>query len=601
MAPRSVILAIDAGSSSIRCTGYEHRGVGGDGGPSDGGASPSRAPVRALEGVCHAVPMASVVPNAGHIRVDEVLSAVDECVDEVLRKLREESSPHCSCRVVAVGFSTFVMNLVGVDANGDPVGEAATLSYACNREDVLKECRSLIRTLGPDELKSMHQRTGAPIHSGYAAPQLLAFYKNPENRSMIEKIESWQTISGLCIHRWTGKRRLPVPMSYSEASWTGMLNFRTCEWDDGVMELLKACKGVKKNAAGEKVYHDVLDLLPPLADFDAGLPSLAEGIAQYCSDGKVNGHWERWPEFRSSSFNLFLGVGDGAAANVGSKCGGYPSGKRVAVTVGTSAAARIVIPLSVESDNVHERNMFVPPGLFCYRVHRGHVLLGGALTDGGSVVEWARSLLNLNSNDAFREFMMKVEEEYNRKIDCCSRQSSPENVTMIPFLSGERSTGYRGGAKGCVSGITRQTTAVDIGYASLESVILRINCVLNLVKGVNCPQWDREGRGVIVASGNALERNSLWRQMLADCSSMDVVVDSDSREAASRGIAILIAGSLRQREKGCSVDTCGIEEPLAIVQEAKATEKPEVKEHWRRASAAQETLIGAIEPTWKPT
>ena len=49
-----------------------------------------------------------------------------------------------SYQVVAIGFSTFVItNLVGVDIFGEPVGEPATLSYACNRENVVEECQNL--------------------------------------------------------------------------------------------------------------------------------------------------------------------------------------------------------------------------------------------------------------------------------------------------------------------------------------------------------------------------------------------------------------------------------------------------------------------------
>jgi hypothetical protein len=38
-----------------------------------------------------------------------------------------------------------------------------------------------------------------------------------------------------------------------------------------------------------------------------------------------------------------------------------------------------------------------------------HIMVGGALTDGGSVVEWASSLLNLNSDEAFQKCMEEVE------------------------------------------------------------------------------------------------------------------------------------------------------------------------------------------------
>ena len=140
----SVILAIDAGSSSIRCIGYEYLNNSQEVSEQQPPSSPQPQLVRAIEGIAYTIPMQSVIPNTGHIRIHKVLTAIDECIDEVLLLLRH-NMPGSSYEVVAIGFSTFVMNLVGVDVYGEPVGESATLSYACNREDVVKECQELIR------------------------------------------------------------------------------------------------------------------------------------------------------------------------------------------------------------------------------------------------------------------------------------------------------------------------------------------------------------------------------------------------------------------------------------------------------------------------
>lgn len=472
----------------------------------------------------------------------------------------------------------------------------------------------LYSELGPEKLKALYERTGAPIHPAYATPQLLAFYRNEQNNSMFRQIEKWQTISSICLHRWCGKPYLQMPISYCEASWTGMLDFRTCAWDDEVVELLEKCEDavnfLDDNATDDDASEDVfgdndIELLPPVVDYDAELCFLQSGIPQYCGDGSINTYWDRWPELRSKSLSLFLGVGDGASANVGSKCGSLSgSGShRIAVTIGTSAAARVCLPLPIQEQSTpYGYGNVVPPGLFCYRVDRDRVLLGGALTDGGSVVEWARSLLNLQSDESFEACLEKVREMYEKRCTTSpADRPASSSVTMIPFLSGERSTGFRGGAVGCLSGITRETSAADMMYACLESVILRIGCVLELMNGVYSSQQaeGKSSQGIIVASGNALDRNSLWRQMLADCSSMDVVIDDDSREGTSRGVAMLLAGSLRQRELGNYVATYNIEEPLAVAHEANAnTSSRGVEDHWRVASLTQESLIDAISPTW---
>jgi hypothetical protein len=73
------------------------------------------------------------------------------------------------------------------------------------------------RNMSPEELQSLYQETGAPLHSAYALPQLLAFYNNDANRGIMSKVYRWQTISSICIHRWMGGGKIDVPISYSEA------------------------------------------------------------------------------------------------------------------------------------------------------------------------------------------------------------------------------------------------------------------------------------------------------------------------------------------------------------------------------------------------
>ena len=65
-------------------------------------------------------------------------------------------------------------------------------------------------------MQSLYQQTGAPIHSAYALPQLLTFYKN-ETNTYATKVCKWQSISSICLHRWMGGGEINIPISYSEA------------------------------------------------------------------------------------------------------------------------------------------------------------------------------------------------------------------------------------------------------------------------------------------------------------------------------------------------------------------------------------------------
>lgn len=103
--------------------------------------------------------------------------------------------------------------------------------------------------------------------------------------------------------------------------------------------------------------------------------------------------------------------------------------RQIAVTVGTSAAARVVLRMEgkepapaaarvaagASTDGVDEAVpaddalFHVPRGLWCYRVDRHRAVLGGALTDGGSVFEWLRSTLALAPGKDMTAVMGEVE------------------------------------------------------------------------------------------------------------------------------------------------------------------------------------------------
>ena len=444
----------------------------------------------------------------------------------------------------------------------------------------------------------MYQRTGAPLHSSYALPQLCAFYKNQhQKQSTRHKVHKWQTIASLCLSRWVGTRYLPI--SYSEASWTGLLNYRSCLWDKGTCQLLPLeCQA----ALPELVDFDLYDAAK-VDTCDINILRIEEYKRDKNMDGSMvkNPYWARWSDLRF--VRLLLGIGDGGCANIGSKC---VSTERIAVTIGTSAAARICI----HSPVYHSRGVYgcnstitdsdsfpaLPYGLFCYRINRSYILVGGALTDGGSVVEWARGLLGIENSEAFETLMEKVTQLYNEDVLRSIDSTIQDQTVVVPFLSGERSTGFRQNATGSVVGLTRGTTPSIFFKACLEGVILRIQVILHLLEGFsanNCVEPSPSWRTIII-SGNALENNSLWRKMLADCSGMIVVKDMDANEGTSRGAALL-ATTL---DSTCTSHIQPLQREKLNVLEENNPNAMARQFYWKPLASSQNNVIEHISQTW---
>ncbi|CAN0577981.1 unnamed protein product, partial [Ectocarpus sp. 12 AP-2014] len=107
---------------------------------------------------------------------------------------------------------------------------------------------------------------------------------------------------------------------------------------------------------------------------------------------------KRWPELDGASIRL--GIGDGAAACLGSGCP-TPAAARVAAGASTDG-----VDEAVAADDAL---FHVPRGLWCYRVDRHRAVVGGALTDGGSVFDWLRSTLALAPGEDMAGVMEEAE------------------------------------------------------------------------------------------------------------------------------------------------------------------------------------------------
>ena len=104
-------------------------------------------------------------------------------------------------------------------------------------------------------------------------------------------------------------------------------------------------------------------------------------------------------------------------------------------------------------------------------------------------------------------------------------------LTVLPFWSGERSTGWLADARGGIFGLRQQTKPVEIVRAVLESIAYRFALIARSLDEV-------APNATIVASGNALRSSPAWLQIIADVLGRPLLLGG-AAEASSRGAALL--------------------------------------------------------------
>lgn len=446
--PDPCVLAIDVGSSSIRAALFDQR------------AKQWSGTIARREHRFRTSP-----DGAAEASIDHVIEAVEATIDDVARAAAERR-----VSVAGVGLSTLAGTVAGLDGDGEPVTPIYT--YADSRPS--PDAQQLRTELDAD----VYQRTGCPQHPAYFPSRLR--WINRTAPQVAKRVRTWVDVGTLLYRRWLGRDN--VPMSYSIASWLGMLDRRRLTWDEGLFE------------------HLQLDprSLPPLAPFHHAQTGLAEEFGR------------RWPALADARF--FLAVGDGAAANVGSGC---VTPDRVALTIGTSGAMRVLLA----DDLPH-----VPAGLWAYRLGEGRTLLGGSISDGGSVFAWARGRLKLPPAT-----------ELERRL--AELPPDGHGLAVLPFLNGERSPGWSLNATGALAGLNATTTSLQLLQAALEAVTYRLLAIADLL-APHCSE-----RAEIVASGGAITGSPYWLQLCADVLGRPVTVCGET-EATSRGAAILALNAL---------------------------------------------------------
>ncbi len=394
----------------------------------------------------------------------DILAGVVTVIDQVL-----DLAGSLAKQITGVATDTFVTNIVGIDA----VGRALTpvFTYADTR------CAPDAAALRQEfDLTSVYHRTGCRIHSSYLPARFRWLERT--HPDWLKAAAHWVSVGEYLMSEFLGQRLV----SYSVASWTGLLNRNHLKWDE------------------EWLSHLPIDTrqLSPLTDVDRPLGGLRRKWAK------------RWPALKNVLW--FPAVGDGAAANLGSGC---QTPQRVALTIGTTGAMRVVL---------HENIAGLPEGLWCYRIDRQRALLGGATSEGGNLFAWLTNTLQLPPQP-------QLEQELSRL------KPAAHGLIFLPFVAGERAPGWHDEARASLIGFGQNTRPIEILRAGLEGVAYRFALIHERITPHLPPNHQ------IIASGGGLLSSPTWLQIMADVLGRPLIA-STIKEATSRGAALLALEAL---------------------------------------------------------
>ncbi|MBX3014820.1 MAG: gluconokinase [Caldilineaceae bacterium] len=384
-------------------------------------------------------------------------------IDQVLQRAGDRASA-----IGAIVSDTFVSNVMGVSAAGEPV--TPLFIYADTRNAA--DADDLRERLGPAGQRTSHDRTGCLIHTSYLPARFRWLARTHPN--WLQGSRYWMSFGEYLYWKLLGQRAV----SYSVASWTGLLNRHTLDWDEAWLATLPL----------------QAEQLSPLVDVNQPL----EGLLPPWS--------ERWPALQGLPW--YPAIGDGAAANLGSGC---DQPNRIALTIGTTGAMRVIVDPALTA---------VPDGLWLYRVGSHQGLLGGATTEGGNLFAWLRESLQLPPLDQLEK-------------ELAQREPAAHGLTILPFVAGERAPGWNDHARASLIGFTLNTRPIDLVQAALEAIAYRFSIIYGRVK----PHL-AGGQHQIIASGGGLLSSPAWLQIMADVLGEPIVALTE-KEITSRGIALL--------------------------------------------------------------
>lgn len=391
---------------------------------------------------------------------DELWTGVARAVRQALEVAQVDSS-----RVRALSFSGALHSILAVDSQGQPLNRA--LIWADTRSAAQAR-----RLRAEADAAALYRRTGCPIQPMYPLAKLA--WLRQEQPDVFRRARTFLGIKDYLLYRMTGR----FLTEYSVAAGTGLMDIRRLRWDPEALALV----GVSE--------AQLPKLLPPETPFEGVQPDAAAALGI------------------PAGITVVLGGSDGALANLGA---GAITPGCAALTIGGSGAMRFVSPHPLTHPHEHT---------WCYLLTGGAYLVGGAINNGGIVLDW------------YHDTFSPVEGEQEQ---AAALPPGAEGLLFLPYLNGERCPRWNADARGVIFGLSLRHGRAHLVRAIMEGVAFRMYSVFSALSELADIREIRASGGFI--------RSPLWLQIVADVFGREIVLP-DTQEMSGVGAVFMAMRAL---------------------------------------------------------
>lgn len=402
-------------------------------------------------------------PEPGYSEQDpaRILQAVKNGIRSVATLMKH--SP------VAVSFSTAMHSVMAVDGKGEAL--TPLIIWADNRSQAVVD-----RLQQTPLARTLQQQTGVPVHP--MTPLCKILWWKEEAPEVFSNAAKFIGIKEYIFFHFFGR----YITDHSTASATGLFNIHEERWNPLSLETA----GISEEQLPVAVHsYTVIKGLRPEVAGETGIPDTTPFVA---------------------------GASDGCLAQLGSNA--LDAG-HATLTIGTSGAVRMAVDRPV----VDEQGR-----LFTYILTPGVYITGGAINNGGVVLQWyLHSFMQV-----ITEKPLQVDAELQQALNT---PAGSEGLICLPYLHGERAPVWDGHAKGAFIGVQPQHTTWHFLRSMLEGMAYGLLGITEALEQTAGPVTRISVSGGFAASPQ-------WIQLMADVFQRPMYLQPESNASAMGAVLL---------------------------------------------------------------